>query len=142
MNRAQHHAKAEKLLDQAHDAGDQISRSLLLAEAQVHATLALTAAAGSNPPGQGQPETSSTASTTEEPPGSSWRMAAAGIDLLPTVPEGRPDSATPRTPAVAAAPRRYAAGPSGGPVGEPAAPASLGQPPSASYPPRSRRRRH
>jgi len=37
----EHHAKAEELLEKAHTAGDQISRGLILAEAQVHATLAL-----------------------------------------------------------------------------------------------------
>lgn len=52
----EHHAKAEQLLEQAHTAQDQISRSQLLAEAQVHATLALSVAPGTSPPGQGQPE--------------------------------------------------------------------------------------
>ena len=42
----EHHAKAEELLEQARATPDQISRSEILAEAQVHATLALSAAPG------------------------------------------------------------------------------------------------
>ena len=44
-NAREHHAKAEQLLKQADTTKDQTSRRLILAEAQVHATLALTAPA-------------------------------------------------------------------------------------------------
>ena len=54
---SEHHAKAEQLLEQARTTPDQISRSEILAEAQVHATLALSAPPGTSPPGPGQPET-------------------------------------------------------------------------------------
>jgi hypothetical protein len=40
----EHHAKAEQLLEQAHTEHDSTRRSQILAEAQVHATLALIAA--------------------------------------------------------------------------------------------------
>jgi hypothetical protein len=40
----EHHAKAEKLLELSRIEGDGILRSLILAEAQVHATVALAAA--------------------------------------------------------------------------------------------------
>jgi hypothetical protein len=63
MNRADHHAKAEQLLEQARTTPDQISRSEILAEAQVHATLALSAPAGTGPPGPGQGEAADTQST-------------------------------------------------------------------------------
>lgn len=43
MNREEHHAKADQLLEQARDAYDPVSRSQILAEAHVHATLALSA---------------------------------------------------------------------------------------------------
>ena len=61
MNRADHHAKAEQLLEKARTTPDQISRSEILAEAQVHATLALSAATRTSPPGPGQAQTGSTA---------------------------------------------------------------------------------
>jgi hypothetical protein len=60
MNRTQHYERAEQLLEEAHTTHDQISRRLILAEAQVHATLALSAAPGTSPPGQGQPESRGT----------------------------------------------------------------------------------
>jgi hypothetical protein len=59
----EHRAKAEQLLEEAHATHDQIGRSLILAEAQVHATLALSAPAGKGPPGPGQDEADSTEST-------------------------------------------------------------------------------
>lgn len=59
MSRAhEHHAKAEQLLGQARTTQDQIGRRLILAGAQVHATLALSAPAEKGPPGPGQSETS------------------------------------------------------------------------------------
>jgi hypothetical protein len=141
MDRTQHHERAEQLLSDAGEEPDSFRRGQILAEAQVHATLALTAAPGTSPPGPGQPETSSTASTMEEPSGSTWRSVAAGIGLLPTAPGRQPGYTTPRTPAGAAPPRKYPARRPGDPVGEPAAPAPPAQPPSAAYPPRSRKRR-
>ena len=63
-----HHARAEQLLDQAHAEQDSIRRGLILAEAQVHATLALSAPADKGPPGPGQAQTGSAASTGETRP--------------------------------------------------------------------------
>ena len=40
--RADHHREAERLLSEARKEQDSIRRSLILAEAQVHATLALS----------------------------------------------------------------------------------------------------
>jgi hypothetical protein len=60
MNRADHHQEAERLLLKAPEEQDSVRRSLILAEAQVHATLALSAAPGASPPGQGQPESRGT----------------------------------------------------------------------------------
>lgn len=53
----EHHARAEQLLEEARTTQDQISHRLILAEAQVHATLALSAPGGTGPPGPGQSET-------------------------------------------------------------------------------------
>jgi hypothetical protein len=61
-----HHEKAEQLLSAAGKEPNSISRSLLLAEAQVHATLALSAPAESMP---GQDEARGTESTAVAPPG-------------------------------------------------------------------------
>ena len=55
MNRTQHYERAEQLLEEAHTTHDQISRRLILAEAQVHATLALGAADGQPSPPQTPP---------------------------------------------------------------------------------------
>ena len=51
MNRAGHHQRAEQLLADARNEPNSVSRTLILAEAQVHATLALSAPAGEGPPG-------------------------------------------------------------------------------------------
>ncbi len=64
----EHHAKAEQLLEQARTTRGQSSRSLILAEAQVHATLALSAPPATSPPSPGQAQTGSTASTGEPLP--------------------------------------------------------------------------
>ena len=50
----EHHAKAEQLLEQARTTPDQISRREILAEAHVHATLALSAPGGTGPRGTGR----------------------------------------------------------------------------------------
>ena len=126
---AEHRAKAEQLLEDAHAAGDQISRGLFLAEAQVHATLALTAAPGTGPPGPGQPETSSTASTMEDLPGGIWGGAAGGmVPVLPTTPMRLPGPTAPRTPTEGPSPMRH-------PVTT-ARPWRPGQEPAAPAPPR------
>lgn len=69
MNRADHHARAEQLLEQARTTPDQISRREILAEAQVHATLALSAPAGKGPPGPGRDEAADIKSTGAAHPG-------------------------------------------------------------------------
>jgi hypothetical protein len=83
MNRTQHHEKAEQLLADARKEPDDTRRGQILAEAQVHATLALSAAPGTIPPDLGvsqQRETSNTASTTEGRTDSAWgRAAVAGM---------------------------------------------------------------
>jgi hypothetical protein len=79
MDRSEHHARAEELLGQADAEQDSIRRSLILAEAQVHATLALSAPAGTSPPGPGQPET---VYATHVPAGGripDWSEASAGF---------------------------------------------------------------
>jgi hypothetical protein len=43
---SKHHEEADRLLDQAHAEQDTVRRGRILAEAQVHATLALAAATG------------------------------------------------------------------------------------------------
>jgi hypothetical protein len=69
MNSArEHYEEAERLLALAREEPDSISRHLILAEAQVHATLALSAPAGKGPPGPGHAQTGSTASTRETRP--------------------------------------------------------------------------
>jgi len=59
---SEHYEEAERLLALAHMEKDGTSRSLILAEAQVHATLALSAPVGSSP---GQAQAGSTAGTGE-----------------------------------------------------------------------------
>jgi hypothetical protein len=63
MDRSEHHGEAERLLAEARREQDGIRRRLILAEAQVHATLALSAPAGKDPPGPGQDEAADTQST-------------------------------------------------------------------------------
>ena len=71
MKRADHHREAERLLSEARKEQDSIRHSLILAEAQVHATLALSAATRTSPPGPGQAQTGSTARPRGPDPGSS-----------------------------------------------------------------------
>jgi hypothetical protein len=54
MNKTQHHEKAEQLLADARNEPDSIRRSQILAEAQVHATLALSAVTVAAPRGPGR----------------------------------------------------------------------------------------
>jgi hypothetical protein len=89
---SEHRAKAEQLLEEAHTTHDQISRSLILAEAQVHATLALSAPAGDGPPSPGQAQTGSTASIGEARP-----VVPAGGDEFPVLPHVPPRATRRRT---------------------------------------------
>ena len=59
----EHHAQAEQLLGQAHAEQDSIRRAVILAEAQVHATLAPSAGTGTPPPGPGRGEAGDTRRT-------------------------------------------------------------------------------
>jgi integrase/recombinase XerD len=59
----EHYEEAERLLALARAEQDSIRRSLILAEAQVHATLALSAPAGEGPAGPGQDRAADTKST-------------------------------------------------------------------------------
>jgi hypothetical protein len=63
-----HHAQADELLNQAHAEQDSIRRGLILAEAQVHATLALSAVTGTAPPGPGRGEAGDTHRTEQVHP--------------------------------------------------------------------------
>jgi hypothetical protein len=80
MNGADHRAQAEQLLEQARSEQDSTRRHLILAEAQVHATLAPSAPPGTNPPGRDdrpQPETSTAPSTAEDSTGGHWEREIA-----------------------------------------------------------------
>jgi len=63
MNGAEHHREAERLLSEARKEQDSIRRSQILAEAQVHATLALGAPAKISPASPGQAQAADTEST-------------------------------------------------------------------------------
>ena len=67
-NAGEHHAKAEQLLEQARTEQDSIRRHLILAEAQVHATLALSAPARTSLPGPGRGEAGDTRRTEQVHP--------------------------------------------------------------------------
>jgi len=84
---SEHHAKAEQLLDQAHAEQDSIRRGLILAEAQVHATLALSAPAGKGPPRPGRDEAADTQST-----GAAHPDMPEGGGPRPARPAGQPES--------------------------------------------------
>jgi hypothetical protein len=78
----EHHEEAERLLRDARTEQDSVRRSLILAEAQVHATLAFSAPAGEGRPGPGQDRAADTKSTGE---------------TRPARPAGQPDSLSPGT---------------------------------------------
>jgi hypothetical protein len=59
----EHHTKAEQLLEQARTERDSIRRGLILAEAQVHATLALGDPGEMGPASSGQDQAADTKST-------------------------------------------------------------------------------
>lgn len=63
-----HHAQADELLNQAHAEQDSIRRGLILAEAQVHAILALSAVTGTARPGPGRGEAGDTRRTEQVHP--------------------------------------------------------------------------
>jgi hypothetical protein len=105
MNSAtEHHAKAEQLLDQAQAEEDSFRRAQILAEAQVHAILALSAPAERSP---GQDEAADTQSTETarqdmpegsgpfeiQPHSSSARIRRGGWD-----PPVSPETATRKSP--------------------------------------------
>ena len=81
---SEHHEEAERLLALARIEQDGTRRGLILAEAQVHATLALSAAPGTSPPSPGQAQTGSTASTGEARP--VVPEGSADFPMLPHVP--------------------------------------------------------
>jgi hypothetical protein len=89
----EHYEEAEGLLALARAEQDSIRRSLILAEAQVHATLALSTPAGMGPPGPGRDEAAGTQSTGAAHPD----MREGGV-LRPARPAGQPDSLSPETP--------------------------------------------
>jgi hypothetical protein len=139
MNRTQHHEKAEQLLSDAHGERDSIRRSQILAEAQVHATLALSAPAGERPPGREQPETRSTASAGEASPASAPVPRKKGPIVARPDRQRRPT----QTPAGADQPvSQPAVLPGGGVVTAAPAPAGQAQPTPRpqSVPPWTRRR--
>ena len=97
----EHRAKAEQLLEEAHTTQDQISRSLILAEAQVHATLALSAPPGASPPNRGRTQTGGTAGT----PGTASGLARGQLGLRPAAPRvSRGDGPRPQVPRRARSP--------------------------------------
>ena len=98
MDKQEHHHEAERLLSEAPKEQDSIRRGLILAEAQVHATLALSAAPGTSPPGPGQSKTSSTASTLEEHARHIRDRDAVGTRQVQAAPGGQPGDITPRSP--------------------------------------------
>jgi hypothetical protein len=96
MDKQEHHREAERFLERAHTERDQISRSQLLAEAQVHATLALSAAPDTSPPGQGQPESRGTTRDVDLAP-STLKPYETGRSR-PAAPARPPGDTTSRTP--------------------------------------------
>jgi hypothetical protein len=92
MNRTQHYERAEELLLDARTEPDGFRRRLILAEAQVHATLALSAPAGKGSPGPGQDEaadTKSTGATHPARPAGQPHSLSPGT-LTPARPAGQP----------------------------------------------------
>jgi hypothetical protein len=84
MNRTQHHAKAEELLEQAHATPDQISRSEILAEAQVHATLVLSAITGTARPGPRRGQAGGIRRTGAQPLGTPAQTVITGPPTAPS----------------------------------------------------------
>jgi hypothetical protein len=128
MNRSEHRREAERLLAEAGREQDSIRRGLILAEAQIHAILALSAAAGVDPPGPGRPESRIGAGLT---PG---EIQPASRRFRPTYPRGHPLYTSP-TRADADEPARPAATPPVAGQPAPAAPAPPGQPQPPPYTP-------
>jgi hypothetical protein len=105
---SEHYEEAERLLALARTEQDSIRRSLILAEAQVHAILALSAPAGIGPAGPGQDRAADTKST-----GTAHQTLASpspgtptyahprwpkGTDLTPARPAGQPGPRGSRLP--------------------------------------------
>jgi hypothetical protein len=100
MNRADHHQEAERLLSKAPEEQDSVRRSLILAEAQVHATLALSAPAGKGPAGPGQDrvaDTKSTGAAQSGIPEGGHLDVARPAGIYPSVPGGFPGPASPES---------------------------------------------
>jgi hypothetical protein len=135
MNKSEHHAKAEQLLEEAARTGpDQISRSQLLAEAQVHAILALSAPAEESPPGTGQPETISSAATRGADPGSS--ESGGGVDPRPYQDLTFGEASVAHLPEPATeSPARTPGGPPGSALFRPAAAQGMQPPANVPEPP-------
>ena len=93
MSRTQHHDRAKELLSDARTEPDSFRRRLILAEAQVHATLALSAPAGKDPPGPGQDRAADIKSTGAAHPG-----MAKGTNKVPARPAGQPRPGGARPP--------------------------------------------
>jgi len=156
MDRADHHHEAERLLSDALKEQDSIRRSVILAEAQLHATLALSAEPGTSPPGPGQPETRSSARGEELVlvpaellpylrylPGSRWpdEPGRQPGDITPRSPsEGSPLPWSDRSQMIEEAQRKIWDAHIKM-MRESAAPAPAGQTPTPPYPEPSRRRR-
>jgi hypothetical protein len=95
MNSAtEHHEEAERLLALARTEQDSIRRSLILAEAQVHAALALSAPAGKGPADPGQDRAADTKST-----GTAHQTLASPSPGTPTYGHPRWPKGTDLTPA-------------------------------------------
>ena len=82
----EHHAKAEELLELACTENDSIRRSLVLAEAQVHATLALGDPGEMSPAGPGQDQAADTKTT-----GAAHSGVRYGNPVRPAAPAGFSD---------------------------------------------------
>jgi hypothetical protein len=79
-----HHAAAEQLLGQAGTEEDSIRRSLILAEAQVHATLALSAVIGTARPGPGRGQAGGIRRTGARPLGTPAQTVITGPPTAPS----------------------------------------------------------
>ena len=95
MNRAEHHDAAERLLEQARTEQDSIRRSQILAEAQVHATLAAGAAPETSLASRGQSEAWGRESAGAVP--SAWTPGSDPFQQ-PAAPADKPQGPAPASP--------------------------------------------
>jgi len=110
MNTAEHHDAADRLLEQARTEQDSIRRSLILAEAQVHATLAAGAAPKTSLASRGQSD--------------AWGRESAGAVPSAWTPGSDPEESPLRHPEPAA------------PADKPQGPAPASPPPDPVWRPR------